>query len=924
MFKMDLQQHFQTVVSAKAISDVDKSQVDGKYELNRAEQRSATIITKQMIDRLPIVNIEGICISVMGFDELSKLKVANCTSPSTTGMSGPNDSRFGTLEEKGACFTCVQNTVSCPGHLGMVSLNRWFLLPNFAEIAIRILMCVCNCCSRLLTEEKVLKHLKILELPHLARIKAISKICPRIKRCSNAPVDSSGVRRQCIPNPTYFPSKTKGNYIVSCEYTNPKNKAHKIMTERTIEEIYDILDNIDQNSLRILGFTGKTHPKNFVLKALPIIPPCAIPYVIRDGETNYDHITSAYSAIIRCNNLLGHLIDEDSITNNYESEKRKASRNLFFFISHVMDNSDVAYRLSKDEPVKSITERLIGKTELIRGNIMGKRVNYSGRAVLNSANQLVFGTVMYPQIMRDYHTTPVSVTSYNINTIKEWYDAGEVTTLVVNSGKTAGSTFKITDLTRHRYIPRIGDLAHRKGRNGDETMFDRQPTLDKLGIVGYGAVYSTDPNYLCIGIHSSSTTQHNADFDGDEGNKHKVQTIGARAEIRYMASSERCMMNAKANKPAVGLVYNCALSGYLMTQAEATIDKRWWPQAVALLQSPPINLDDRLALEKVDKYSGRGLFSILLPPNFYYLHEGVYIKNGVLISGVLTGKHLGPNEGSIIHHLHKTYDYKRTSQFVTEAQWLLDWYVEYRGFGLGYSSCMAADPNKIKEIITEEINQAKAKVRALGPMTKEMTELEKEIHENKVISCLNSITTIGAKISEQALDKLNALNVLVDSGTKGKKINIAQILGCLAQQFNVRRRPKQNLTMGSRCIPYFEPYSDEIEAHGFISESFMTGISPSDMFFHMGPSWTGLTDTALKTADTGHLQRRMTKVLEDLLVTYDGAVRNTNGTIFSYVYGYDGFNAASLINSESDVYGRTLSFIDIKSTVARLNSEAGY
>ena len=914
---------FVNIVSSKDAEFSAALTLDVQPKVSRRIQEAVSTLTRQSIDELPKGTIDAIRLSILSYEDLNRMKVCICNVPELRGTGTPNDPRLGTLEEGQLCYTCKQGTMTCPGHIGMINLNKWFLIPKFAETAVRVLMSVCNGCGHILTSSKVLKRMGILDMPTIARIRAISAITTKIGRCSCNPVDASGVTRPCIPNPTYFPSKCKDTYTVMCEYNDPHTKGAKIPNEKTIEEIFEIFNRIDDYSLKALGFEGKTHPRDFVLRGIAVIPPCAIPCVIRDGEISYDYITTSYCDIIRYNNIVGQKSQE--IGEGVEVERRKAIRNLHFYLAHTIDNSDGRYTRSRDEPILSIIERVIDKDGIIRGSSMGKRVDYSARSVLGPCNLLQFGYVMYPRFMRFIHTTPIRVVAFNLEIVRQMYADDLIVTIEKGSGSTIGCRFRIGEHTKSRYVPEIGDEVERIGMDGDETLFNRQPTLDKLSIMGYKAKYSDDPEYLCFGLHSSYTTPHNADYDGDEGNKHKIQTLDARSEVRHIASVEACAMNAKGNKPTMGLVYNCITSGYLISQEDTEITPLAWKHVLTLLQdhSHMKTFEARLTRHGVRPFYGRAAFSLLFPEDFYYNSGDVKIRDGIFVSGTLTSKQLGPVEGAIIHHMWKFYGKDRTSRFFTEGQWLLDWFLEYRGFSVGYSSCIPRDQSQVDNIIAAEVAEANIKIRALGPKTPDMTEVERDIHEKKVINYLNAVSRIGSRISLETLDIKSPLNVMCRGGAKGKESNIAQIIGCLGQQYVLGSRPLKAITTKTRCLAYFEPNSDDIEADGFVPESFMVGPRPGGFFFHMMASRIGLMDTALKTADIGHMHHRMVKVLEDLTTSYDGSVRNANGAIFGYSYS-DGFSAAELITTRSSALGPILSFIDLPAVVGQLNGMAGF
>lgn len=946
-----------------------KSKADVPEKVSRKDHEMAAAITRRSEDELPQYTVEATRLSVLSHEDLEALAVCEVNVPELQGSGTPNDPRMGSLEDGRLCFTCRQTNIDCPGHLGIIKLNRWYLQVKFAETAIRVLMSICNSCGECLLTEMVMRRQGMFEIPLMARIKKLSEICVK-QRCTKRHYDVNGTPRPCVPNPTYFPTKSKDTYIVMCEYDNPEVKGSKISIEKSVEEIFDILNRIPPETLRLLGFDGKTKPRDFVMRSLAVPPPCARAYVIREGEISHDYLTTCYTDITRYNNIVKQKMEE--IGDEVEVQKKNAVRNLYFYISHLIDNSDGRYTRSKDEPIQCITQRITPKGGYIRGSGMGKRVDFSGRSVLGPYNSMEFGQVVCPYVMKMIHTTPIAVCDWNIEEILKMYHHKEITFIIFGNTDLKGTRVKITDLTRERYRPVVHDVVERIGMNGDEVLFNRQPTLHKQSIMGHSVKYENDQNYKCIGIHSSHTTPYNADHDGDEGNIHKNQTIDARVEARHIANVKNCIMNSQSNKPSMGLVYNTIISAYLMTGGtggkDMIITNQMWTQVIKLLlnKSHLPSFLDRLKKWNIAPDCGLALFSVLFPEDFYYNSGPVKVRNGVLISGPITKKQIGVISGSIIHHLHKSHGKERTATFFTEAQWVLDWYIEKRGFSVGLKSCCVSREDNlemedihptienssethekqihdflnivgnrkvlntiscedilIKDIINSEMESVRLKIEALGKPRKDSSALELEGHEKQIQGFLNTVARIGARISLEALSDDNSLNSMARSGAKGADSNTAQIMGCLGQQYIKDIRPSQSITCKTRCLPYFSPNDDNIEAHGFIKESFLEGINPAGIFFHMMASRIGIMDTALKTADTGHMHHRINKTLEDFVYDYAGAVRNMCGTIFQYGYS-DGFNAGDLIPSYSDSLGMILNFIDLKSVIGKINLDAGF
>jgi DNA-directed RNA polymerase III subunit RPC1 len=129
-------------------------------------------------------------------------------------------------------------------------------------------------------------------------------------------------------------------------------------------------------------------------------------------------------------------------------------------------------------------------------------------------------------------------------------------------------------------------------------------------------------------------------------------------------------------------------------------------------------------------------------------------------------------------------------------------------------------------------------------------------------------------------------------GSKGSFINISQMIACVGQQSVGGRRMPNGFV--HRALPHFPRHSREPAAKGFVANSFYTGLAPTEFFFHTMGGREGLVDTAVKTAETGYIQRRLMKALEDLTVQYDGSVRNSESNLVQFKYGDDGLDPASM------------------------------
>lgn len=161
-----------------------------------------------------------------------------------------------------------------------------------------------------------------------------------------------------------------------------------------------------------------------------------------------------------------------------------------------------------------------------------------------------------------------------------------------------------------------------------------------------------------------------------------------------------------------------------------------------------------------------------------------------------------------------------------------------------------------------------------------------ESFEAKVNSELNNARSLAGDIVLKALASDNRLKNMVNAGSKGSDMNISQIMACVGQQ-NVEGK-RIPFGFNRRSLPHFSKDDYGPQSKGFVANSYLTGLTPTEFYFHAMGGREGLIDTAVKTADTGYISRRLMKALEDVMVKYDGTVRTSKEIIVQFIYGEDG------------------------------------
>jgi len=177
----------------------------------------------------------------------------------------------------------------------------------------------------------------------------------------------------------------------------------------------------------------------------------------------------------------------------------------------------------------------------------------------------------------------------------------------------------------------------------------------------------------------------------------------------------------------------------------------------------------------------------------------------------------------------------------------------------------------------------------------------RESFESKVEGELNRARDDSGQYAQKNLKDDNNVKQMVTAGSKGSYINISQMSVCVGQQSVEGRRIPFGFR--HRTLPHFTKDDFSPEARGFVENSYLRGLTPQEFFFHAMAGREGLIDTAVKTAETGYIQRRLVKALEDVMVHYDGTVRNSLGDLVQFVYGEDGMDGAFIERQKIDTFG---------------------
>jgi len=391
---------------------------------------------------------------------------------------------------------------------------------------------------------------------------------------------------------------------------------------------------------------------------------------------------------------------------------------------------------------------------------------------------------------------------------------------------------------------------------------------------------------------------------------HMAQNVLAETELRHLAAIPYQMISPSGNAPIIGIYQDSLLGSYRLTRPNISFTPR---DAMNLLMMfPKVNVNTLRDATSSGKISNFDIISQILPPltmkyktklfdedeDYATSNNVLEIRNGQYIRGQIEKSVLGSASKGIIHRAYNDFGNTQACDFIDDMQNIVTEYMKSSSFSVGISDLVAN--RQTQDSIIQEIAKQKQEVQSLiervhlGTFENNTSATNYAEFETSVNNILNEATNQAGKISRKSLGKDNRFLMIVNSGSKGSLINISQMISCLGQTNIDGQRIQYGFD--DRTLPHFNKFDDSPGARGFIENSYISGLTAPELFFHAMGGRIGLIDTAVKTSQTGYIQRRLIKGLEDLKVEYDMTVRNNMGKIVQFAYGDDGFESTKVEN----------------------------
>lgn len=601
-----------------------------------------------------------------------------------------------------------------------------------------------------------------------------------------------------------------------------------------------------------------------------------------------------------------------------------------------------------------IKQKLEKKEGLFRMNIMGKRVNFAARSVISPDPNIESNEIGIPPVFAKKLTYPEPVVEYNFDALRQAvingpdvypgaaaveYENGQIVNLRQQNAEERLAIANLLKTPSNGLSGAKNKKVHRHLAKGDIVIMNRQPTLHKPSMMCHKA--RVLPGEKTIRMHYANCKTYNADFDGDEMNMHFPQNELARAEAFNIANNDNQYLSATAGEPLRGLIQDHISISVSLTSLDCFFTREEYQELLYSCLRPEDNhtVDERIKLldpdiiKPVERWTGKQVISTILlniqPSNFVPFEltsrssipatrwgsdseEGIVrFRDGLLVTGILDKKQIGPSAGGFIHTVYETYGPTVAGSLLSIIGRVLTRMLNVRAFSCGVEDLLltpegnnqrkqkllAADSIGLKvasKFVSMEDQKPKANNKELANRLEQVLRSDTKQADLDVLTS-NQASTVTSEITKTCLPAglvkqfpKNQMQVMTASGAKGSVVN-ANLISCnLGQQVLEGRRVP--VMVSGKTLPSFRPFDPSLRAGGYITDRFLTGVRPQEYYFHAMAGREGLIDTAVKTSRSGYLQRCLVKGLEGLRAEHDGSVRDSDGTMIQTLYGEDGLD----------------------------------
>jgi DNA-directed RNA polymerase subunit A' len=675
------------------------------------------------------------------------------------------------------------------------------------------------------------------------------------------------------------------------------------------------MERIPNEDLQLLGFNPETaRPEWMVLQVLPVPPVYVRPSItLESGIRSEDDLTHKLVDIIRINQRLKENMDAGAPTLIIQDLSELLQYHVTTYFNNEASGIPPA-RHRSGRALKTLSQRLKGKEGRFRSNLSGKRVDFSARTVVSPDPNLDINEVGVPLEVAMRLSVPEKITEWNIEEMRKLVNNGPekypgALYIIRPDGKRIRLEF-VVDREKIAEAVELGFVVERHLRNGDIAIFNRQPSLHRMSIMAH---YVRVLPYKTFRLHLCVCPPYNADFDGDEMNLHIPQSEEARTEALLLMQVQDQILSPRFGGPIIGAIRDFITSAYLFTRKTNYVTRNEVNKLLlaAKYEGP---VPEPKVKQPQPLWSGKQIFSLFLPKDMNYVLKAnicqgcakcleeeckydayVVVKNGQLVSGVIDRRSIGAEQSeSLLHRIIKDYGTGAGREFLNKITRMLKFYISMRGFTYSYNELVLSP--RAEDRIKKTMEKIEKRIEDLiesnrkGTLPRLPGQTIEDSFEIYVMNELAKARDESGKIADEDFTLENSGIVMTRTGARGSSLNIGQISAMVGQQAVRGKRILRGYV--DRALPHFKSGDQRPKARGFVYSSYQSGLDVIEFFFHAMGGREGLVDTAVRTQQSGYMQRRLINALEHIRLEYDGTVRNSAGDIIQFQYGEDGVDPA--------------------------------
>lgn len=848
--------------------------------------------------------LEHIVFSIFSPEMVRKMSAAKIVVPDTYDDDGYPidgglvDTRLGVVDPGLKCKTCGGRIKECPGHFGHIELVRPVIHVEFVKHIYFVLKSTCPHCHRLLTTAPKAELLESEVEREEEKSEENAEKAKLFEVPSIIEEESSTQSTQESEKKEEKGKEEKEKAKKTCPHCGGKLFDIKILKPTTFlkdgepmlpSEVREWLAALSDSDIRALGFDPiYSRPEWMVLTVLPVPPVNVRPSItLETGERSEDDLTHKLVDIIRINQKLEANINAGAPQLIIEDLWELLQYHVTTYFDNETANIPPA-RHRSGRPLKTLAQRLKGKEGRFRYNLSGKRVNFSARTVISPDPRLSLNEVGVPLAVAEELSVPIAVTEWNIEELKK-YILSESYPKALYVIRSDGKRIKVVDSPEIKKELannlKVGWVVERQVIDGDISIFNRQPSLHRISMMCHlvkvlpGKTFRINP-LVC--------PPYNADFDGDEMNLHIIQTEEAQAEALELMKVEKQILSPRHGHAIIKPQEDHVSGYYFLTRDDMEFTKSEAANILYLAGITELPKPDR----KNEKYSGKLLFSLLLPESLSVkvkskMNEEIVITKGKLIKGALDSNAMS---GEVLEKIFVSMGPEYTAAFLDNSTRMALEAITIHGLTVSLKDYTLSE--KAKKKIAEIVEKMNREIDNLIMQYKNKS-LErspgmslKETLEATIMQVTSRTREEVGKIVEEDLTLENPSIIMAKIGARGSLLNAIQMSALVAQQSVRNKRPTRGYRQ--RTLPYYKPGLLTGRERGFVYSSFSKGLEIDEFFHHAMGGREALVNTAIRTARSGYMQRRLINALQDLVVYPDGTVRNADLSVVQFIYGGDG------------------------------------